>query len=125
MELEEKEQLEETDDPDVDEDDEEIADPEEVEAELARSSDDDGESEDTSLDELLAQRAARRPADEPEDPDDIMTLSSEAAKSVKEPLPSRVIPIRDRQEFVCNRCHLVKMKSQLADAERMLCRDCV
>jgi hypothetical protein len=54
-----------------------------------------------------------------------MALSSEADKSIREPLPTRVIPIRDREEFVCTRCHLVKRKSQLADAERMLCRDCV
>ena len=54
-----------------------------------------------------------------------MALSSEADTPIREPLPTRVIPIRDREEFVCNRCHLVKRKSQLADAERMLCRDCV
>jgi len=127
VELEEREPVEDTDDSDVEDDDEEIADPEEVEAELARSSDsdDESESEDASLDELLAQRAARRPPDEPEDPEDILTLSSEAKTKIKEPLPSRVIPIRDRQEFVCSNCHLVKMKSQLADADRLLCRDCV
>jgi hypothetical protein len=54
-----------------------------------------------------------------------MALSSEAKTPLREPLPTRVIPIRDREEFVCSRCHLVKAKVQLADAERMLCRDCV
>jgi hypothetical protein len=127
VELERNEQVDPAEPDDVDDEDDDLADPEEVEAELAQSSsdDDDGGSEDASLEELLAQRAARRPADEPEDPDDIMTLSSEAKTPIKEPLPSRVIPIRDREEFVCNRCHLVKRKSQLADPERMLCRDCV
>ena len=42
-----------------------------------------------------------------------------------EPLPARVIPLKDRQEFVCNRCRLVKARVQLADSERGLCRDCV
>jgi hypothetical protein len=42
-----------------------------------------------------------------------------------EPLPSVVVPIKDRQEFVCSNCHLVKARVQLADAARGLCRDCV
>lgn len=54
-----------------------------------------------------------------------MTLSSEHNSPIREPLPSRVIPIRDRQEFVCSNCHLVKKRSQLADADKALCRDCV
>lgn len=75
---------------------------------------------------MLAQRAARRgPDDADDETEDIMALSSEAATPVREPLPSRVIPIRDREEFVCNRCHLVKKKVQLADADKGLCRDCV
>ena len=80
----------------------------------------------TSLDELLAQRAAaRRGGDESEDVDDIMALSSERTEKLSEASTARVIPIKDRQEFVCNRCHLVKAKSQLADPKRGLCRDCV
>ena len=103
----------------------EIDDPEEAEAELAASTEED-DSDETSLDELLAQRAARRAPDEADDEtEDIMALSSEADAPIREPLPSRVIPIRDREEFVCNRCHLVKKRVQLADADRGLCRDCV
>ena len=112
---------------DLDDEEEEVDDPEEVEAQLASvtpADDDDDESDEASLEELLAQRARRTP-EEPEDADDIMTLASERETRLREPLPSRVIPIRDRQEFVCNRCHLVKARSQLADAERGLCRDCV
>ena len=97
----------------------------EAEEELATvAPDEDGEE--TSLEELLAQRAARRtPDDADDDGDDIMALSSEKEPRVREPLPSRVIPIRDKEEFVCSRCHLVKARSQLADESKLLCRDCV
>ena len=60
-----------------------------------------------------------------EDDDDIMALASEKEPTSLEPLPTTVIPIKDRKEFVCNRCHLVKARVQLADEERGLCRDCV
>ena len=121
------ENLEEAEEVDDDADDD-LGDPEEVEAELAASSSDDDEeqSEESSLEEMLAQRARKTPEEnDDEDADDIMSLSSEAKTPIREPLPSRVIPIRDRQEFVCTNCHLVKAKSQLADPERMRCRDCV
>jgi hypothetical protein len=36
----------------------------------------------------------------------------------------RVLP-KQPGEFVCQSCFLVKSHSQLADPERMLCRDCV
>ncbi|MDA8341704.1 MAG: DUF4193 family protein [Actinomycetota bacterium] len=36
----------------------------------------------------------------------------------------RVLP-KQPDEFVCRSCFLVKHPSQLADPERMLCRDCV
>jgi hypothetical protein len=97
----------------------------EVEDELAAVAPPE-EDEETSLEELLAQRAARRTPDETdEEGDDIMALTSEKEPATREPLPSRVIPIRDKQEFVCSRCHLVKARSQLADESRLLCRDCV
>lgn len=113
-------ELEEEDDDDVtvDDDDEEA---------LAQAAgDDDDESDEASLEELLSQRAAaRRGTDESEDDDDIMALASEKEPIALEPLPTKVIPIKDRKEFVCNRCHLVKARVQLADEERGLCRDCV
>jgi hypothetical protein len=114
-----EEELEEEDDDDVtvDEEDEEA---------LAQSAGDDEDSEEASLEELLSQRAAaRRGTDESDDDDDIMALASEKEPTGLEPLPTKVIPIKDRKEFVCNRCHLVKARVQLADAERGLCRDCV
>lgn len=95
---------------------------------VALEGDDDDESDETSLDELLSQRAAsRRGPDESEEDEteDIMAMSSERDTPAGEPLPTRVIPVKDRQEFVCSNCHLVKARSQLADEQRMLCRDCI
>jgi hypothetical protein len=91
------------------------------------ATDDEDEDEESSLEELLAQRAAaRRGTDETEDEDELMGLASEPDTIAPlEPIPARVIPLKDRQEFVCNRCRLVKARVQLADAERGLCRDCV
>jgi hypothetical protein len=39
--------------------------------------------------------------------------------------PGSRIPPKRPGEFVCRSCFLVKHPSQLADAERMLCSDCV
>ena len=119
-----REEIEDEEDDDLEE--VEIDDPEEAEAELAAATDED-EEDDASLDQLLSQRAAsRRGSDDSEDDDDIMALASEKEpQGTVEVPPARVIPIKDRQEFVCQRCYLVKARSQLADAERTLCRDCV
>lgn len=107
----------------VDGEDEEDDDPE---AALAQAAGDEEESDEASLEELLSQRAtARRGTDESEDDDDIMALASEKDSVVDEPLPVKVVPIKDQKEFVCSHCHLVKARVQLADEKRMLCRDCV
>ena len=117
---------------DIEEDDDdleevEIDDPEEAEAELAAASDEDDEEDDASLDQLLSQRAAaRRGRDDSDDDDDIMALASEKEpRGTADVPPSRFVPVKDRQEFVCRSCYLVKARSQLADADKMLCRDCV
>jgi hypothetical protein len=95
-----------------------------VDEEAVLPAEEDG-GEAASLDELLAQRAAaRRGGDDADDDDDIMALASERGE-LSESGSARVIPIKDQQEFVCNRCRLVKAKSQLADPQRGLCRDCV
>jgi hypothetical protein len=39
--------------------------------------------------------------------------------------PGSRIPPKRPGEFVCRSCFLVKHPSQLADAERLLCADCV
>ena len=103
---------------DEDEDDDDAA--------LAEAAGDEEESDEASLEELLSQRAAaRRGTDESEDDDDIMALATEKDTVVDQPLPVKVIPIKDQKEFVCSHCHLVKARVQLADEKRMLCRDCV
>lgn len=121
--LEQRDELEDEDDDDLEV---EIDDPEEAEAELAAASEDDDEDDDASLDQLLTQRAAaRRGGDDADDDDDIMALASEKEPSGTAEVPvSRIVPVKDREEFVCQRCYLVKARSQLADADRMLCRDC-
>lgn len=88
---------------------------------------DEDEAEEDSLEELLDQRASgRRAPDERDEDEDIMSLVVDRPEPVSiEPLPSKVVPIKDRQEFVCNNCHLVKARVQLADESKGLCRDCV
>ncbi len=120
---EEPEELEESEDEleEIEDDEDEVA------AGLALTTEDDEEGDDASLEELLSQRASGRRAagESDEDEDDIMSLASEKEPTGAETIRTKVIPIRDRKEFVCKRCHLVKARSQLADADRELCRDCV
>jgi hypothetical protein len=106
------------------EDDDLEADPDNPELLVAE---DDADPSDEGLDEILTARPSpRRGREEPEEEEDIISaLVPDADLVAVEPLPSIVVPIKDRQEFVCNNCHLVKARSQLADAERGLCRDCV
>ncbi|MGH2752619.1 MAG: DUF4193 family protein [Actinomycetota bacterium] len=83
------------------------------------------ESDSTSLEELLARRsAARRGTDDSDEVDDLIALSSEATRREAR-AKAKVAPLRNREEFVCKRCFLLKPKVQLADSNRMLCRDCV
>ena len=100
---------------------------EKEEEELEPIEDDDDEEDEASLDEILAQRpAARRGGeDADEDEDDLLAFAPEPKIGSADPLPSKITPIKEQAEFVCKRCHLVKKRSQLADAERTLCRDCV
>ncbi|MDP9341535.1 MAG: DUF4193 family protein [Actinomycetota bacterium] len=79
---------------------------------------DEGEVE-SSLEELLAKREGT-PAEEEEDDDSILALGREERL---EPLAVKVVPPSDK-EFVCRNCHLVKHRAQLADRDRMFCRDC-
>lgn len=113
---------------DLEEIDDEDEEDEEDEEESVLPAAEGEEEEEASLEEILAQRAAARrgPESDEDVTEDIMALTSERETPVVgEPLPARIVPIKDRQEFVCNNCHLVKARSQLADEERGLCRDCV
>ncbi len=78
----------------------------------------EGEVE-SSLEELLAKREPR-PAEEEEEDESLLSVTRDERL---EPLAVKVIPPTDK-EFVCTNCHLVKHRSQLANRERMLCRDC-
>ena len=89
------------DDDDDDEDDEDI-DPDDVEA---------------GLDVILKDRLVV--VDEEEDEEDDVPDAEDRAEGSTKVLPKRP------GEFVCQSCFLVKHPSQLADPERMLCRDCV
>lgn len=91
----------------------------------AALAEEDDEEEEASLEELLAERSApKRTGDDVEEEDDIMALVPEPDVAIDEVLPVRVIPVKDQEEFVCARCHLVKKKVQMVDADRRLCRDC-
>jgi hypothetical protein len=77
------------------------------------------EQVESSLEELLAKREGR-PAEEEEEDDSMLAIGRDERL---EPLAVKVVPPSDK-EFVCKNCHLVKHRSQLADRDRMFCRDC-
>jgi hypothetical protein len=68
-----------------------------------------------SLDEILKSRMVVE--DEPED-DEGVDVEDRTEK------PDTVLP-KQADEFRCTNCFLIKKTSQLADAKRQLCRDCV
>ncbi len=70
-----------------------------------------------ALDEVLAE--TMRLTTEPDDDDDAV-----AEVEDKSELSESVLPKQD-DEFRCKSCRLLKKTSQLADAKRTLCRDCV
>lgn len=70
-----------------------------------------------SLDEALAKKEPVE--DEPEE-ESVLTLSREERL---EPLATKVLPPQPT-EFVCKKCFLVKHRSQLKNASKMICRDC-
>lgn len=90
----------------------------EAEAAPAEEEDDDLEDDDdveASLDVILKERLVV-------DDDDDEYEATDAEDRADGAL--RILP-RQPGEFVCQSCFLVKHEGQLADHERMLCRDCV
>src|SRR5581483_3700060 len=71
------------------------------------------------LDVLLLERTSGLLDEEEYDEDEDDSEADDRAD------PSSRIPPKRPGEFVCRSCFLVKHPSQLADAERMLCADCV
>jgi hypothetical protein len=74
------------------------------------------EDVEASLDVILKERlVVQEEEDEEEDVPDVEERGDSSGK---------VLP-KQPDEFVCQSCFLVKHPSQLADRDRMLCRDCV
>ncbi|MGH2709967.1 MAG: DUF4193 family protein [Actinomycetota bacterium] len=97
--------------------------PEEVEGEEGEGSAAEGAEEpETSLDEIIAKKAAE-PAPE-EEAEEESVLETGRGDERAEPLAVKVVP-QQPTEFVCKSCYLVKHRSQLADKRKMFCRDCV
>ncbi|MDP9298195.1 MAG: DUF4193 domain-containing protein [Actinomycetota bacterium] len=74
-----------------------------------------------SIQDLLVKQEATEEEAEEEEEEVALTLTRE--ERLAEPSEARVVPIQ-ATEFVCQRCFLVKHRSQLADKKKMLCRDC-
>ena len=81
--------------------------------------DEDSDDVEASLDVILKERLVVVDDEEDEDDEDDVGDVDERGDS-----PLRVLP-KQPGEFVCQSCFLVKHPSQLADADAMLCRDCV
>jgi hypothetical protein len=113
----------ETDEP-VLEDDEELADLEPSEDDLAEATvPPAGAAEVESIQDLLAKQETASEAAEAADEEDEAAVALSARDERLEPAETRVVPMQ-ATEFMCKRCYLVKHRSQLADKKKMLCRDC-
>ncbi len=75
--------------------------------------------DEASFDEFLTK--AKETTDPEEEEESLLDLTREERL---ESLSIRAAP-KQPNEFVCTSCRLVKHESQLADAKRELCRDCV
>lgn len=88
---------------------------------LVALADDDDLADDAdvelALDEVLAEtiRRTTTPEDDDEGPIDLDPLAD----------PFETILPKQDDEFRCSSCRLLKKMSQLADADKTLCRDCV
>ena len=69
-----------------------------------------------ALDEVLAETIRRTST--PEDDDEIVEVDTTID-------PAETILPKQDDEFRCDSCRLLKKTSQLADRDKMLCRDCV
>lgn len=78
----------------------------------------DDEDVEASLDVILNERLVV-PDHAEEEEDEVAADTDERPEAAVKILP------KQPDEFVCQSCFLVKHPSQLADPDRMLCRDCV
>lgn len=107
-------------DADVEGDDVVEIDDEEILVEVAIPEDEEDIADDAdvelALDEVLAETIRRTST--PEDDDEITEIDTSID-------PTEAILPKQDDEFRCDSCRLLKKMSQLADKEKMLCRDCV
>ena len=82
-----------------------------------------GGDDETSLEEILAEKSKKRKETGDATEEDESVLSLEREDRVAGSLPGKVAP-KQATEFVCRRCFLVKHQSQLANKKRGLCKDC-
>ncbi len=87
------------------------------------SREDDESSVESSLDELLAKKAADPKLED--DEDDVLDLDVDipADDSSLDPLAVKAVP-QQANEFTCRSCFLVKHRSQLANEKKLICTDC-
>ena len=111
---------EELEDADVEGDDVIEIDDEEVLVEVAVPEEEEDVADDAdvvlALDEVLAETIRRTST--PEDDDEIVEVDTTID-------PAETILPKQDDEFRCDSCRLLKKTSQLADRDKMLCRDCV
>ena len=80
--------------------------------------DEDEDDVEASLDDILKERLVVDDEDEEDEDEEYDDLDDRADIAL------RVLP-KQPDEFVCQSCFLVKNRSQVADKDRMFCRDCV
>jgi hypothetical protein len=111
---------EELEDADLEGDDVVEIDDEEVLVEVAVPEEEEDVADDAdvelALDEVLAETIRRTST--PEDDDEIVEVDTTID-------PTETILPKQDDEFRCDSCRLLKKTSQLADKNKMLCRDCV
>ena len=111
---------EELEDADIEGDDVIEIDDEEILVEIAVPEEEEDVADDAdvelALDEVLAETIRRTST--PEDDDEIAEVDTTID-------PTETILPKQDDEFRCDSCRLLKKTSQLADKDKMLCRDCV
>lgn len=111
---------EELEDADIEGDDVLEIDDEEILVEVAVPEEEEDVADDAdvelALDEVLAETIRRTST--PEDDDEIVEVDTTID-------PAETILPKQDDEFRCDSCRLLKKTSQLADKNKMLCRDCV
>ena len=75
-----------------------------------------------SIQDLLVKQEAAVVEEEAEEEEEVLVALTRGER-LAEPLEAGVVPIQ-ATEFTCQRCFLVKHRSQLANKKKMLCRDC-